>query len=92
MPTPQATPDERVPPPTLTADGADAFRIENWRVFGPGFWKGTLFTPADTARIAANFAALSAGPVPALRPKLKLGHDPAVHLHLGAFHPAAHPL
>lgn len=54
---------------------AESCEVRNWKVFGPGFHKQSLYAPADIDRLAANFAILSTGPEPFLVPSAGLGHD-----------------
>ncbi len=46
--------------------------IRDWVVFGPGYWRGALYSPADCQRIAQNFQRVRRylG-----EPTVKLGHD-----------------
>ena len=45
--------------------------VRGWKVFGPGFHKGTLYTPADCRAIVENFRRLQGVVVPVC----KIGHD-----------------
>lgn len=45
--------------------------IREWVVFGPGYWRGALYTPEDCARVPVNFRRLAGYIVPVV----KLGHD-----------------
>lgn len=45
--------------------------IRGWEVFSPGYHKGTLYTPDDTARAVENFHRLKDH----LTPRMGLGHD-----------------
>jgi hypothetical protein len=59
-----------MPPEPAPADRATC-AIRRWRVFGPGFHKGELYSPERCRQIAANFARLAG----VLTPAGKLGHD-----------------
>lgn len=45
--------------------------IRSWVVFGPGYWRGALYTPADCERVPPNFRRLRGY----INPVVKLGHD-----------------
>lgn len=59
------------PTTTVTPSLPAVCRVRGWRVFGPGYHKGTLYTPDDCKRLAANYARLRE----VLPPSAKLGHD-----------------
>ena len=72
MPDDATVPDapEAALPPTCLVPG--------WKVFGPGYHKGELYTLADCKRMGDYFARLSADPDDDKRyltPRVKLGHD-----------------
>jgi hypothetical protein len=71
---PDAAPE---PPPTC--------EIRGWAVFAPGYHKGTLYTPEDVARMAANFGRLRDH----LTPRMGLGHDREKRLAASLGLPAA---
>lgn len=45
--------------------------IRDWTVFGPGYWRKALYSPADCARLVENFERLKGH----VNPAVKLGHD-----------------
>lgn len=55
-------PESRLPP---------TCEIRNWTVFGPGYWRGALYAPADCARVPPNFRRL----LGTVNPVVKIGHD-----------------
>lgn len=61
-------PDPKSQPPTC--------EIRDWVVFGPGYWRGSLYTPADCDRVPVNFRKL----LGYVNPVVKLGHDREQHL------------
>lgn len=49
--------------------------VHGWAVFGPGFHKNKLYTPAACKKLVENFRWLSTGADPWVKAKGKLGHD-----------------
>ncbi len=58
-----APPTDRRTPPTC--------EIRDWTVFGPGYWRGSLYSPEDCARVPENFKRVRGF----IDPVVKLGHD-----------------
>lgn len=73
MATAKQSPGEKTGPKATLA--GESYRVDNWKVFKPGFHKGRYYSAADCKRIVDNYAKYSTGPEPYVKVKTKLGHD-----------------